>query len=113
MNGWSWLTVFSAFALLLISLLHWVPWHKLLRQELRPPWTYVAGLLPLLTLHTGWALTSGHGWQIALAPWAIIGAAGVGCIGAYQIDQKAGDRLYKRVFGEGGTDGLDDRTQGD
>ncbi len=71
----------------------------------------MAGLAPLLALHSVWAIISGFGWLIALAPWAIVGAAGMGDIGAYRIDKKAGDRLYRAVFG--GTDGVDHRLKRD
>ena len=67
-------------------LLHYLP-RLFMAGDMQPPWTYVAGLLPIVTV--GWlfeAAVDAPRWMVS-ASWTLcIVAGGVAVIGAYKVD---------------------------
>lgn len=57
-------------------------------EDVKPPWSYVAGLLPLMAILTAWVLLRpGHSAaQVLVAAWVLVAAGGVAVLGAHLAD---------------------------
>ena len=100
-----WLIVIAITTAAAIAILHWLPWNRWLGHELQPPWNYAVGVGALLLNFTAWVLCAGafvfpqQPWMAAVGMCVIAASGGAADWIAYRIDKRAGDRLYRRVFG--------------
>jgi len=91
---------------LLEALLHVWNWNKRPGYELRPPWTYVIGLGPILACYGCWMLYRGQ-IDAIFGLLVIVGACGLVVIGLYYYDHETGERVKCDVIGRGVPDNGD------
>jgi hypothetical protein len=82
---WIWLAATAALVFFAEAFLHYFPWNRLCGHELEPPWTYVAGLAPLLVAFSLWAYAF-DGWASAVGIWLICSAGGLAVVASYIFD---------------------------
>lgn len=90
------------------ALLHWFPWNRALGDELRPPLTYVIGLIPILGFSCMWADRRRRlGWLGYAAGLMLhILVAGLAVMGAYWLDGRWACRNVRiATGGRGGASG--------
>ena len=87
---------------LLEALLHVWKWNIELGHEMAPPWTYVVGMMPILTTYSAWLAYLGRvDWLVGAGGLAIIvGGSGLIVIGLYKHDDDRGKRLEREVTGK-------------
>jgi hypothetical protein len=76
MSKWIDIIAAGAFSCALFMVLHAFPWQRFLGQRLKPPWTYVAGILGLAPSFTVVIALWGDPWPLWLAASVVIGAGG-------------------------------------
>jgi hypothetical protein len=107
---WIWLAAYAAIVFLTEAFLHCFSWNRLLGHELEPPWTYVVGLIPLLTAFSLWAFAF-IGWAPVVGIWLICGAGGLPVVALYAFDgylaKKNAKWLLGGDVGKRGVEGID------
>jgi len=89
-----------------IAALHWMPWGKLLGNELRPPKTYIVGVAVIGATFSAWAAWAQPQWGWAIGGfWIITAAIGTGDVIAYFLDRLGGDAMKGRTHGRPPTRG--------
>jgi len=94
------LALMSGLGLATICALHWMPWSRLLGDELEPPKTYIVGVAIIgatFSIWSAWARPT-WGWGIG-GFWIITAAIGAGDVLAYWLDSLGGDAMVGRTHG--------------
>lgn len=87
---------------LIEACMHWFPWNRVIGREMQPPWTYMAGLCPILALFTGWT-SMRRGLRVrdaVLGLHVIVASSGLAVAVGYAIDQIAGHAMRARIDGK-------------
>ena len=78
------LAIAAVFTAVQLGIEHAIPWHKLFKRRVGPPWTYIAGVaslgLPFSVLMILWR----DGWALA-AFWAIAASGGASVFLGYHV----------------------------
>lgn len=106
------LIVMTVLVMLAEVLLHYLPWSRLIGHKVPPPpWSYVAGLVPILAAYSVWMLLVGVVLEVTgaveyalvgtvmmvLAIWTLVAAAGLSVILSYALDLALGRRMEQRI----------------
>jgi len=78
------LVITGTFAALLFAALHAIPWGRMAKRQIGPPWSYIAGTTGLGIVFSALMWRWGDGWAIA-GFWTVVVCAGGSVFVGYDI----------------------------